>query len=138
MSLTDKARELEESYGFLPDPHDRFQYLIEQSSAAEGLPTEERVREHRVDGCQSSVWVVAEEREGRLYFRTDGDAPVVKALAWFLADFYSGATREEIVATAPTFIDRLGLQRALTENRRRGLRALVARFQSLAQSTLTT
>ena len=138
MSLSDKARHLEEDYGFLPDPMERFQYLIEQSAEAPGLPESERLAEHRVEGCVSQVWLLAEVRDGRVHYRSDGDAPMVKALAWILEDFYSGALAEEIVATPPTFFERLGLTRALTENRRRGLHALIARYQGLARRTLLT
>lgn len=136
MSLSEKAMRLVEDYALLPDPSERFQYLIEQSSEAPGLPLEDRLAEHRVDGCVSMVWLIAEERNGCIHYRCDGDAPIVKALAWVLSEFYSGASAEEIVATPPTFFERLGLDRALTESRRRGLQALIERFQALAKNAL--
>lgn len=133
MSLGEKARKLEADFGVLPDPQDRFQYLIELSAKAPGLPPEERISKHQIHGCTSRVWVLAEPREGVVHFRTDGDSPVVKALAWLLADFYSGEPAEAIASTPPAFLERLGLIRALTENRRRGLRSMVERFQTLAR-----
>ena len=133
MSLGEKARRLEEDYGLLPDPQDRFQYLIEQSANDPGLTAEERISQFRIHGCTSQVWVIPEFRDGRVYYRTDGDSPVVKALAWILADFYSGETGEAISQTPPAFLERLGLTRALTENRRRGLRSMIERFQVLAR-----
>jgi cysteine desulfuration protein SufE len=136
MSLTAKARHLVETYGLLPDPQDRFQYLIEQSALMPPLPGELRIARHRVDGCMSAVWVVAERDGAKVHYRSDGDSPVVKALAWILADFYSGADASEIAATPPSFLERLGLQKALTENRRRGLQALITRYQNLAQAAV--
>ncbi|MFP4283655.1 MAG: SufE family protein [Opitutales bacterium] len=132
MDLAEKAARIEEDFGYLPDPQERFQYLVDLSADAPGLEEAERTEANRVAGCVSAVWVVAEGREGRVQYRFEADSPIVQALAWALADFYGGHTAEEIVATPPAFFDRLRLVDALTENRQRGLQALIARFQRLA------
>ena len=99
MTLSQKQRQLIEEYQFLPDPQERFSYLIELSQADPGLDVSERRPADLVEGCMSQVWVIGEEREGRWFFRSDSDAPMVKALAWLLTSFYSGAESAEIAAT---------------------------------------
>lgn len=132
MELSEKSAAWIEEYGILPDPQERFSYALEQSTADAGLAVEERREEDLVTGCLSRVWIVGEAREGRWFFRSDADAPMVKAMAWLLCEFYSGARAEVIAAQDPDFLGELRLLDALTENRRRGVRHMVARIRSLA------
>ena len=136
MRLEQKAIELREAYGLLPDPQERLQYLVEQSAAVPALAAEARTEANRVHGCVSRVWVTGVREDGAMRFETAADAPVVSGLAWLLADFYSGATPEEVVGFEPSFLKDLGLIRSLTENRQRGLVALRQRFRALAEASL--
>lgn len=134
MSLAEKQKALLDEYGVLPDPQERFSYVLEQSLEGPTLEAAERRAENLVEGCQSQVWIVADERDGRMTFRSDSDAPMVKAIAWLLSDFYSGAKCSDILATEPDFLAGLHLLNALTENRRRGTFHIIARIKALARA----
>lgn len=123
-----------EEYGFLPDPQERFSYVLEQSSADRGLEGAERRADALVPGCMSQVWIVGQTDGTHWHFRSDADAPMVKAMAWLLCRFYSGVTAEEILATEPEFLKRLRLLDALTENRRRGVAHMLARIRLLVKA----
>lgn len=134
MALAEKQACLIEEYKLLPDPEERFGYVLDLSREAPALPAEERRPENRVRGCVSNVWVIAEADNEVMRYRSDSDAPMVKAIAWLLTDFYSGARAEEIIATDPVFLAELNLLDALTENRRRGALHIVARIKALASA----
>lgn len=134
MKLDEKRLRLIEEYGVLPDAQERFGHLLEASADQPSLPPGERRPEFLVEGCMASVWILADAVEGgRIVFRSDSDAPMVKAIAWLLTDFYSGASRDEILSVDPTFLRELRLLDALTENRRRGTRQIIARIKALAR-----
>jgi cysteine desulfuration protein SufE len=137
MQLQQRQAEWIEEYGFLPDPQERFTYVLEQSAAAPGLAANERADEALVPGCMSKVWIVGEPvgAEGVREFRSDADAPMVKAMAWLLCRFYSGVSAQEIAATEPEFLSKLRLLDALTENRRRGVAHMVTRIRRLAAAS---
>lgn len=80
-----------------------------------------RVDAHRVEGCLARLWLVAEYRDGRCWFRSESDSLIVKAVAGLICEFYSGRTPAEILAHPPEFLSRLGITQHLTQNRRAGL-----------------
>ncbi len=138
MQLIEKRDRLTEEYRWLPGAQERFDYLLEQSQEGPALSAEERAVLPRVEGCLAQVWVTAELREGKVYYRSDSDAPMVRAIAWLLCDFYSGGTPEEIATTDPDFLQDLRLLDALTENRRRGTRHIVSHIRVLARSVASS
>ncbi|MBK8474758.1 MAG: SufE family protein [Opitutaceae bacterium] len=118
--MTPAAREaaLIADLAFLPSWQERLEELLRRDRHRPGLAAAERAEAHRVPGCQSRVWLVAERRDGRCHFRTDAEAPAVRALVGTLASLYDGALPAEIVALEPTFLAALELLKHLTGTRR--------------------
>jgi cysteine desulfuration protein SufE len=137
MSLADRHRQLFEDLSVIPDRHERLAVIVDRTRKLPPFSTAERIDRHRVAGCQSSVWLIAELRpDGTLALRCDTDSPMVKGLVHLLCEAYTGATPAEILATEPTFIDRLELLRDLSPTRRNGVAAVHARIRELARAAL--
>ena len=96
------------------------------------LPEAERTDASRVRGCASQVWLVSERTpDGRLVFRADSDAHLVRGLIAVVLKLYSGRTPAEILAfDAEGAVKRLGLDGALTSQRANGLRAMLDRIRA--------
>ncbi|MCX5620267.1 MULTISPECIES: SufE family protein [Bombella] len=103
---------------------ERYQYIIELGRKIPAFPQEWQDDAHRIPGCQSQVWLEAEERDGRLFFAGASDAAIVQGLVALLLHVYSGRTREEILATPSSFLHDLGLVKALSANRGNGVEAM--------------
>jgi cysteine desulfuration protein SufE len=83
-----------------------------------------------VRGCASQVWLVTEPGEGRLSFRGDSDAHIVRGLIAVLLRLYSGRTPAEILAfDAKAAFEALGLSGALSTQRSNGLFSMVQRIR---------
>lgn len=122
-----------ETLSFFDSWDDRYKYIIDLGRELPPLPDTERRDENLVRGCQSQVWLVSEERDGRLYFEVDSDAFIVKGLLAIVLAAYNGKTRAEIVAfDINEYFTALDLQRNLSPTRGSGLQAMVARIQQLA------
>jgi cysteine desulfuration protein SufE len=82
------------------------------------------------------VWLIASrDPAGRLNFRGDSDAHIVRGLIAILLNFYSGRTPAEILAfDARAAFERLGLTGALSRQRSNGLFSMVERIRRDAQS----
>ena len=39
-----------------------------------------KIDENKVRGCQSTVWLVADYKDGKIFFKADSDAVIVKGL----------------------------------------------------------
>jgi cysteine desulfurase/selenocysteine lyase len=132
VTLAEIVAEFEE----LDDPTDRLAYLVEIGKTLPPLDDALRTEEHRVLGCQSMVWLVADRRSGpppTLTFTADSDAPMVRGLIAILLADYSGHTPAEILAfPIDQLFQRLKLLAFLTPMRSNGLHSMVKRIQHLA------
>jgi cysteine desulfuration protein SufE len=104
---------------------DRYEYLIDLGRRLPEFPAEYKTEEYRLHGCQSQVWLQAEEEGGLLQFRAISDSAIVSGLIALLMRVYSGRSPQEILATEPDFIDAIGLHEHLSPTRSNGLHAMI-------------
>ena len=96
--------ELESEFDLLGDWEERFRYVIELGKGLTPLTDDERSDDNKVRGCASQVWLVHERTaDGRLLFRGDSDAHLVRGLVAILLRLYSGRTPAEILALLLAF-----------------------------------
>lgn len=122
-----------EEFGFFGDWSERYQYLIDLGKRLPAFPDEWKTEGNRLQGCQSKVWIVPEARDGRLYFAAASDSSIVSGLVYLALRVYSGRTPAEIRATAPDFVQAIGLSRHLSPTRSNGFAALLAFIQHTAE-----
>lgn len=142
MSVSEAAKELADEFALLPDWEERISYLIDLGKALAPLADDERNEDTRVRGCVSRVWLVCEARAdapGKLYFRGDSDAHLVRGEVALLLRLFSGRSPAEILEADPRAIfAQLGLKDALTMQRSNGLFAMMSRMQDCAREALKT
>ena len=115
---------------------ERYQYIIELGRSLPPFPAGWADDSHRVPGCQSQVWMEAGLSQGRLRFAGASDAAIVSGLVALLLRVYSGRPPEEVLATDPAFLKRLGLLEALSTNRGNGIASMARAVQRAAQTAL--
>lgn len=127
---------LADEFEFLGDWEERYRHLIDLGRALPPLAASEHDEAYRVRGCASQVWLVTEPQpDGRLRFRGDSDAHIVKGLMAVVLRLYSGATPGEIAEfDARAAFDRLGLAGALSAQRSNGLASMVERIRRDAEA----
>ncbi|MBB5371778.1 SufE family protein [Acidocella aromatica] len=123
-----------EDLAMFDDWMDRYEFIIELGRKLPAYPAEWQNEAHRVQGCQSQVWLAAHEDGGKLYFTGASDAAIVSGLVALVLRVYSGRTRQEILATPAQFLRDLGLIGALSTNRGNGVAAMVERIQGMARA----
>ena len=106
--------------------------LIDMGSGQEPLPEEYKTEQNLIDGCQSRVWLQADYREGRVVFRAESDALIVKGIVDLLVRVLSGHTPQEILDADLYFIDRIGLKEHLSPTRSNGLVAMLKQMKMYA------
>ena len=62
-------QELVEEFQFFDNWMDRYQYIIDMGRKLPEFPDADRIDANKIRGCQSQVWFVATENDGRLEFR---------------------------------------------------------------------
>ena len=122
---------IEEFTGF-DDWLDRYQLLIDLGNEQEPLPEEYKTDSNLIEGCQSRVWLQADVVDGKIIFRAESDALIVKGIVALLIKVYSGHTSDEILASEPYFVEAIGLKEHLSPTRSNGLVAMIKQMRLYA------
>ncbi len=111
---------------------DRYQLLIDLGNEQAPLDEKYKIEQNLIEGCQSRVWLHAEERDGVLVFEADSDALIVKGIIALLIRVLSGHTAEDILDSDLYFIDQIGLKDHLSPTRSNGLLSMVKQMRMYA------
>ena len=131
-TINEVQDEIIEEFSGFDDWMDKYQLLIDMGSGQEPLPEEYKNEQNLIDGCQSRVWLQADYREGRVVFRAESDALIVKGIVDLLVRVLSGHTPQEILDADLYFIDRIGLKEHLSPTRSNGLVAMLKQMKMYA------
>jgi cysteine desulfuration protein SufE len=135
-SAVEAQQAIAAEFAFFGDWTERYQYLIDLGRKLPPFPDAWRTEEHKVQGCQSQVWLVAQGDARRLHFEAISDSSIVSGLAALLLRVYSDRPAAEVLATEPTFIEAIGLARHLSPTRSNGFAAMLATIKRHAAATL--
>lgn len=134
LTINEIQDEIIEEFSGLDDWMDRYQLLIDMGGETEPLPDSDKVEQNLIDGCQSRVWLVCDEKEGRLYFCAESDALIVKGIVTLLIRVLSGHTPDEILDADLYFIEKIGLREHLSPTRSNGLLAMLKQMRAYAMA----
>lgn len=135
-SAADAQAAIAEEFGFFGDWSERYQYLIDLGRRLPPLPDEFRTEEHRIRGCQSMVWIVANGDATHLDFRAASDSAIVAGLIYLALRVYSGRSAEEILAAPADYISTIGFAKHLSPTRSNGLAAVLEFIRATARNAL--
>ncbi len=133
MDINTIQNEIIEEFSVFDDWMDKYQYIIDLGKELQTLDSEYKKDEYLVKGCQSNVWVVAEYKDGKLYFRADSDAFITKGIIALLLRVFTGQTPEDILNADLFFIKELGLEQHLSMNRANGLSGMIDKIKEYAR-----
>lgn len=141
--LPEKLHEIVEDFRAVPDP-ERLELLLEFSEELPALP--ERYAGHQdqmeqVIECQTPLFLAVElenaapdagptpESIVRLFVSAPPEAPTSRGFASVLSQSLNGLPAAEVLAVPEDLSTRLGLQKALTPLRLRGMSAMLGRIK---------
>lgn len=132
MTINDTQDEIIAEFSDFDDWMDRYQLLIDLGSEQQPLDERYKTDQNLIEGCQSRVWLQADDVDGRLVFQAESDALIVKGIVALLVRVLSGHTPDEILSADLYFIDRIGLREHLSPTRSNGLLAMVKQMRMYA------
>lgn len=132
MSINELQDEVIAEFSDFDDWMDRYQLLIDLGNEQAPLDEQYKTDENLIDGCQSRVWLQADEKDGKLFFQAESDAVIVKGIIALLIKVLSGHTPDEILNADLYFIDRIGLKEHLSPTRSNGLLSMVKQMRMYA------
>jgi cysteine desulfuration protein SufE len=100
-----------------------FDYLLDEGKMVPDMPDEFKSYHNEIQGCQSRVWLIAEQTGTVWNFAIDSDAFIVKGIGKLVTTAFNGSTSEECLDIK--FADFGLISRFLTGQRQRGLQSII-------------
>jgi cysteine desulfuration protein SufE len=139
LTITQAQQEVVDEFAMFTDWQDRYEHLIELGKELPLIAPEQKTDDNLVRGCQSRVWLAAEQRASTplsagpiVHFTADSDAMITKGIVALLVRVYNDRTPKEILGASTDFIDRIGLREHLSPNRANGLSAMIDQMKRYA------
>jgi cysteine desulfuration protein SufE len=132
MTINEIQREIIEEFSVYEDWMDKYSYLIELGNGLKDLDPKDKNDQFLIKGCQSRVWLVSNFVDGKIIFRGESDAVIVKGLVALLLRVVSGRTPDEILNNELFFVDEIGLKQHLSPTRSNGLLSMIKQIKLYA------
>jgi cysteine desulfuration protein SufE len=132
MTINEIQDEIVEEFAAFDDWMDKYALLIDMGNALPPLDDKYKTTSNLIEGCQSRVWLHADYIDGKIQFKGESDAVIVKGIVSLLVNTLSGHTPSEILDNELYFIDKIGLKEHLSPTRSNGLVAMLKQMKLYA------
>jgi len=129
-TIRDIEKEIVEEFGLFDNNDDKYEYIIDLGKKLPALDAQYKTDDNKVRGCQSSVWLQADYKDGKIFFSADSDSVLVKGLISMLIRVLSGQTPDDIIQAKLNFIHEIGMTTHLAQTRSNGLLAMVKQMKN--------
>ena len=133
-TIEEIEKEIAEEFSLFDSWDDKYEYIIDLGKNCPPLEDQYKIDENRVRGCQSTVWLVADYLDGKVFFKAESDAVIVKGLISMLIRVLSGQTPDNILQAKLNFIQQIGMTTHLAQTRSNGLLAMVKQMKNFAMA----
>jgi cysteine desulfuration protein SufE len=131
-TIPEIEQEIIEEFSLFDSWDEKYEYIIDLGKKLPPLEEQYKLDENKVRGCQSTVWLVAENRDGKVFYKAESDAVIVKGLISMLIRVLSGQTPEQILQARLKFIEEIGMTTHLAQTRSNGLLSMVKQMKNYA------
>jgi cysteine desulfuration protein SufE len=131
-TIEERGKTIASEFSLFSDWLEKYNYLIEMGKDLPMIDPKYKIKNNLITGCQSSVWLQAEYKDGKVYFSADSDAVITKGIVNLLIRAMSGTTPDEIINADLEFIDEIGLKEHLSPTRSNGLVSMIKQMKMYA------
>jgi cysteine desulfuration protein SufE len=132
-SIADIQDEIVSEFEILGDDKESTIYFImELGAGLEPLPESAHIEDNIIKGCQSKVWLIAEEQDGKVHYLADSNTDITKGLISLLLRVLNDRTPEEIINAKLDFVERIGMGSIIGSQRSNGFAAMIKQIKLFA------
>ena len=134
MTIKEIQEEIVDEFSMFEDWMERYEYIIELGKTIPLIETQYKTEDNTIKGCQSKVWLHAEQNDDKIKYSADSDAILTKGIIALLLRVFSDHTPQEILEAETSFIDEIGLKEHLSPTRANGLVSMVKQLKLYAMA----
>jgi|SRR5688572_6972640 cysteine desulfuration protein SufE len=132
MTIEEIEKEIIDEFSLFDSWDDKYEYIIDLGKRLQPLEEQHKKDENRVRGCQSTVWLIAEYKDGRVYFKAESNSLITSGLISILIRVLSGQKPDDIVEAKLGFLNEIGMMTHLAQTRSNGLLSMVKQIKNYA------
>ena len=132
MTIQEIQDEIVDEFSMFDDWMQRYEYIIDLGKSLSLIDEQFKTEDNIIKGCQSKVWVHAEQQGGKVVFTADSDAILTKGIIAILIRAFSNQKAADILEANTDFIDKIGLKEHLSPTRANGLVSMVKKIKMYA------
>lgn len=107
-------------------------YIMELGASLGTFPEGERIEENIIKGCQSKVWLIADDLDGKINYQADSNTDITKGLISLLLRVLNNRKPEEILNAELDFISRIGMGSIIGSQRSNGFASMIKQIKLYA------
>jgi cysteine desulfuration protein SufE len=132
MNIKDIQNEIIDEFSMFDEWDERYQYVIDLGKSLPLIDEQFKTDDNIIKGCQSKVWLHAEQESGNVVFTADSDAILTKGLIAIMIRVFSGQKPADILEADTAFVDEIGLKEHLSPTRANGLVSMIKQIKMYA------
>ena len=129
MTINEQQDDIIEEFEIYSDWMDKYEYIIQLGKELPLIATQFKIDQNLIKGCQSRVWLHAENKDSIIYFTADSDAIITKGIVALMVRVLSGHSPKEIIEAKLEFINKIGLKEHLSPTRANGLVSMIQQMK---------
>lgn len=135
--INQNQKEIINRFSEFQDWFETYEYLIKIGKTFEGMNESLKTEKNTLSGCQSNVWILAEQKNNNMYYQADSDSLLIRGMIALLFQVVNQQSAEDIAESDLYFIKEIGLDTHLSPSRGNGLNALVKQIKSTAKNAIS-
>ena len=132
MTIKEIQDEIVDEFSMFDDWMQRYEYIIELGKSLPIIVDKYKTEDNIIKGCQSKVWLHAQQNGDKLVFTADSDAILTKGIIGILIRSFSNQKATDILEANTNFIDEIGLKEHLSPTRANGLVSMIKQIKMYA------
>ncbi|MGL2962584.1 SufE family protein [Flavobacterium sp. RSB2_4_14] len=132
MKIKEIQDEIVDEFSIFDEWEDRYQYVIDLGKSLPLIDEKHKTDENLIRGCQSKVWLYAEQKDNKIIYTADSDASTTKGIIAILIRAFSNQNPTAILEANTNFIDEIGLKEHLSPTRANGLVSMIKQIKMYA------
>jgi cysteine desulfuration protein SufE len=131
-SIQDIQQDIIDEFDMFEEWMEKYEHIIDLGKSLPLIEEQFKTDDNLIKGCQSRVWLHAQQENNTVVFTADSDAIMTKGIIALLVRTFSGQKAQEIVDADTEFINQIGLKEQLSPTRANGLLSMVKQMKLYA------
>ena len=131
-SIKNIQQSIIEEFDMFEDWMEKYEYIIDLGKSLPIIDNKFKTEDYLIKGCQSRVWLHAQQKDDKVIYTADSDAIMTKGIVSLLIRAFSEQQAQEILEADTDFIKQIGLKDQLSPTRANGLVSMIKQMKLYA------